>query len=54
MTGTEACNEICVAITKKGLGTFFVFPSTVTFLSSITSRSAACVLEEVLFICSAG
>ena len=43
----------CVAITIKGSGTSLVIPSTDTFLSSMTSRRADCVLGDVLFISSA-
>ena len=43
----------CVAITIYGLGVSRVTPSTVMRPSSITSRSAACVLLDVRLISSA-
>ena len=42
-----------VAITMKGSGRVYLFPSTVTEPSAIASRSADCVLGEVLLISSA-
>ena len=41
------------AMTKKGASSFLVTPSTLTLPSSMTSRSADCVLGEVRFISSA-
>ena len=43
----------CVAITVNGFGSILVTPSTVTCPSSIASRSADCVFDDVLLISSA-
>ena len=43
----------CVAMTRNGRGTSRATPSTVTRRSSMTSRSADCVLGEVRLISSA-
>ncbi len=43
----------CVAMTKKGLGSWCVSPSTVTCPSSIASRRAACVFGGARLISSA-